>query len=490
MRLAKQALQWALRGKGTEILRRLGTEALKSETVRRFLLGYIEDKLKKDEYDALVGARHRPPGVRRDMAWAAYAMLKSLDRGIREGRISPKVVDKLAEVFAGGVLLNWSQRGEISKRFQEMGEKGPPGFLVISPAKACNLRCEGCYAASGANTEKLSAEVFDRIITEAKELWGVRFFTISGGEPFLWRDGETRFLDIIEKHSDCYFLTYTNGTLIDEETAERLGDLANLTPAISLEGFREETDCRRGPGVYDKVLKAMELLRRHGVPFGISVTATRLNYKLILSDEFLDEFFERQGATYGWIFHYMPIGRGVLLDLMPTPEERVWMWRREWEVIRERGYFYVDFWNHGTFSAGCISGGRQGGYLYIDWNGDIFPCVFVPYSPVNIVEIYRQGGTLEDAYKYPFFKALRRWHDAYGFGKGDPQRHHNWLAQCAIRDNFLMMKRLVERYKPKPADDAARQLVEVPEYSQWMIEYGRRLRQLTEPIWREAYLRS
>ena len=37
--------------------------------------------------------------------------------------------------------------------------------------------------------------------------------------------------------------------------------VGNFVPAISLEGFEEATDGRRGDGVYKKVRKAMELLR-------------------------------------------------------------------------------------------------------------------------------------------------------------------------------------------------------------------------------------
>jgi MoaA/NifB/PqqE/SkfB family radical SAM enzyme len=177
-----------------------------------------------------------------------------------------------------------------------------------------------------------------------------------------------------------------------------MAKIGNLTPALSVEGWRELTDARRGSGVFDRVLAAMGRLRSAGVPFGISLTATRHNAEEILSDEFIDYFFEEQGALYGWIFHYMPIGRAFTLDLMPTPQQRLWMWKRSWEIIRERRLFLADFWNHGTLSDGCISAGRStgAGYMYIDWNGAVSPCAFVPYSPVNVKDVYKRGGTLND----------------------------------------------------------------------------------------------
>jgi MoaA/NifB/PqqE/SkfB family radical SAM enzyme len=140
---------------------------------------------------------------------------------------------------------------------------------------------------------------FDRIVTEAKTLWGVRFLAVSGGEPLAYRSEGKDLLDIAEKHPDIFFMFYTNGTLIDGKTARRMAALGNVTPAISVEGWRERTDERRGTGVFDKVLGAMEQLRKAGVFFGISLTATRYNVEEIFSDEFLNFFFEEQGAFYG-----------------------------------------------------------------------------------------------------------------------------------------------------------------------------------------------
>lgn len=479
-----------LRGvSGRNIITRLSAPAFKNRAIRKALLFYIKNHLDRGNYSAIISGT-RPRGVKRDVAWAAWALLRSLDRAMDEGRLSERFADRLTQVFLNNVVRNWSEKGAINSDFKEKGGKGPPGFLVISPAKACNLRCPDCYAASGANPEKLSAQEFRRIIREAKGLWGIRFFVISGGEPFLWRDGKTGLLEVIGENPDCLFMAYTNGTLIDDRNADRLAELANLTPAISLEGFEKETDRRRGKGTYKRALEAMARLREMGVPFGISLTATSENYRLLLSDPFLEEFFVRQGATYGWIFQYMPIGRRADMSLMLSPEERLWMWRRGWEVIREKGYFLMDFWNQGTVSGGCISGGRHTGYLYIDWNGDVYPCVFVPYAGANLREIYANGGTITDAYDSRFFRAIRRWHDAYGYGRTEPHEHRNWLAPCAIRDHFTMLKRLVKIHRARPSDDGARWLLENPENEALMRKYQRRFSEITEPIWKGDYIRD
>ena len=55
-----------------------------------------------------------------------------------------------------------------------------------------------------------------------------------------------------------------NGTLVDEAFCEQMKEVGNLSLSISLEGFEEVNDLRRGAGVYEKVLHAMDLLKASG----------------------------------------------------------------------------------------------------------------------------------------------------------------------------------------------------------------------------------
>ena len=303
----------------------------------------------------------QPPRIAQDCADIMRALFSSSLRALNRQQVSRPFLRNGIRALMGS---NYLYSDELQNIYQRFGEKHtgqtPPWTIVISPTKACNLRCTGCYAnADEKSAEHLEWELFDRIITEAKTLWGIRFFTISGGEPFAYRSQGKTLLDAAAKHNDCFFMVYTNGTLIDEEVAGRIAELGNLTPAISVEGMEAATDKRRGAGVFKRILAAMGNMRKARVPFGISLTATRLNAEEILSDDFIDYFFNEQQATYAWLFQYMPIGRGYTLDLLPTPEQRVWMWRRVWDIIRNREIFIADFWNCGTVSEGCIAAGAR-----------------------------------------------------------------------------------------------------------------------------------
>ena len=469
--------------RGIDALLKLGEVAITNRYARRFLLNSVEKRIYEDLIEK--NPDNRPLKVQEDKWMLGKALLHSVERGFNKGLISKEAAKGLLQVFIGNVFF-----GGFYKRRKFIEKHGfkPPMFITISPTKACNLKCIGCYANADPTTlSKLPYEVFDSIIKDAKESWGANFFVISGGEPLMYKDSGKTLLDILKKHSDCYFLMYTNGTLIDDKMAKSLTSVGNITPAISVEGFKEETDARRGKGVYDKILIAMENLRNNGVPFGISVTVTKDNVKRVVDEEFIDFYFDKQGAIYGWYFHYMPIGRGYTLDLLPKPEDRVELLKEEWKLVKKKNIFLVDFWNSGTASDGCISAARGGGYFYIDWDGNICPCVFVPYYLDNIIELYKKGKKLDDAIQSKLFKRIRKWQSEYGYEKPGKEVG-NWFRQCPIRDHYRVMHEILIETKAKANDPSGESALKDDKYEKGLIAYGEAIDKLTKEMWEKDYL--
>jgi MoaA/NifB/PqqE/SkfB family radical SAM enzyme len=451
--------------------------------LRRILVEYAEGKAYKRLIEKnLTG---RPIRVQQDKFILVRNMIRSFDRALKDNRISNKVRKAYLNFFF--LILG---RGEDKvKEFEEKYGFTPPKFLTISPGEFCNLSCVGCYAGgSSVNSKKLPYHIVSRILREKKELWNSYFTVISGGEPLLWKSDGKGIIELAKEHSDNFFLLYTNGTLIDKGIAKRLEEMGNITPAISIEGFEKETDARRGKGTFNKILRAFENLREYGIPFGISITATRNNAELIVSDKFIDFCFEKQGALYGWIFQYMPIGRDYNFDLMVTPEQRLYMLKQTRKLNRDRGIFIADFWNSGPISDGCISAGRgRGGYFYIDWKGDVMPCVFLPYSTHNIIEVYKNGGDLNTVLFSPFFEAVRKWQKEYSYLKQAPYVG-NQIRPCPIRDHYRVMHRLIQEMKAKPINEEAANALKDKDYYEKLSTYGDAVGRLTEPIWKKEYL--
>ena len=418
------------------------------------------------------------------------AMLHGAVKNLDKNYISNDIVDKLIEVLVINSLLNEADGYESTiEKFKGKYGENPPSFIVLSPTQRCNLNCTGCYAGSNSETAAtIPYSTVDKIVGEVHDNFGSRFITISGGEPFMYKSEGKTLLDIFEKYNDMLFLVYTNGTLITPEIAERLHQLKNVTPAISVEGMEEETDNRRGKGVFKRILKAFDNLRNVGVPFGISVTSTSLNADLLLTDKFYDYYFEEQGASYMWQFQLMPIGRGKEVhELVVPPDKRVQLYEVWKKMLKEKKYCIADFWNSGVLSNGCVAYGRSGGYIYIDWNGNIMPCVFIPFYSDNIYDLHKNGKNLSDALFSDFMKNGRKWQNEYGLK--DRKHPTNWLMPCSIRDHYDNFLKTILPKDAKPELKQSTEMLNSDEYYQELVKYDKQLAKKTKELWEKDYMK-
>lgn len=306
---------------------------------------------------------------------------------------NPVVRERTAvNFFINGGLLGVPRQRESAKKLGV----GVPWAVLMDPTERCNLRCKGCWAGDYQLRQDLSLETMDRICREGEEL-GINFYVISGGEPMVRKDD---LLELAARHPDQMFHIFTNGTLITREFAQRAAERGNIVFALSLEGLEEATDNRRGRGVFQKIMKAMDILRSEGLIFGFSATYTRTNTEEVASDAFIDLMVSK-GCSFGWYFTYIPIGRDVDLEFMATPAQRAYMFDRIKYFRTTKPIFPVDFWNDGEASLGCIAGGRR--YFHVNAAGDVEPCAFVHYSTCKIQEV-----SLAEALQNPLFKAYQQ----------------------------------------------------------------------------------
>lgn len=301
-----------------------------------------------------------------------------------------------------------------------------PWVVLMDPTSACNLKCKGCWAAEYGHKSNLSLDEMRKIIRESREL-GTHFFMFTGGEPMVRKKD---LITLADEFGDCIFLTFTNGTLVDDEFCLELKRVKNMALALSIEGTQETTDARRGDGTYGKVLEAMKLLKKHKCVFGTSVCYTSANYMAVTSDEFYDMEIEN-GAKFAWYFHYMPIGADADTALLLTPSQREHVYR----AIRDKRnsktgkpIFTVDFQNDAEFVGGCIAGGRN--YFHVNSEGDVEPCVFIHYSDSNI----REKSILE-CLKSPLF---------YQYYKGQPF-NDNMLQPCPMLENPQALRKIIKK---------------------------------------------
>ena len=402
----------AVRGKGTE---HMTEEAVKLINLAEPLLS---KRYKASAFDAARKFVQDPNGK-----WMEYAY-----RAINE--IDPHIL-KMNVLNLGyeGMFSGYNYVMELRKKY----DCNMPWILLFDPTASCNLHCKGCWAAEYGKTLNLTYEEMDKLVTEGEEL-GIHWYMCTGGEPMCRKND---LLKLAAAHQNSVFHLFTNGTLIDEEFCEAVQKLGNISFSLSLEGFEEVNDGRRGEGIFDKVLAAMDLMKKHGLLFGTSICYTRANLETVTSDEFLDLLIEH-GCRYSWYFHFMPVGMDAAPELMPTVEQRKYIYHRLREIRSDKSdkqIFVMDFQNDGEYVGGCIAGGRN--YCHINPKGDVEPCVFIHYSSANIREV-----TLLEALKQPLFMAYR---DRQPFNS-------NHLRPCPMLENPEILQEMIKETGAKSTD--------------------------------------
>ncbi|NLL71361.1 MAG: radical SAM protein [Epulopiscium sp.] len=375
------------------------------------LMDWVDRFAKKDLFEGQRKA-FRKVIENPDNNW--YQLMKSLWTDVDDD-----VRKKMFENFIlNASLIGWQKQEECREKYN----CNIPWAILMDPTSACNLKCIGCWAAEYGDKLSMDYDTLDSIINQGKEL-GVYFYIYSGGEPLVRKKD---IISLCEKHADCMFLSFTNGTLIDEAFADEMLRVKNFVPAISVEGFEEATDFRRGKGTFAAVKKAMEILKAKKLPFGVSCCYTSKNVDVIGSEEYFDSIIE-WGAKFAWFFTYMPVGVDAVPELLATAEQREFMYHQIRQFRKEKSIFTLDFWNDGEYVEGCIAGGRR--YLHINANGDIEPCAFIHYSDSNIKE-----KTLLEAFQSPLFMA---YHNNQPFNQ-------NHLRPCPVLDNPGRLTEMVE----------------------------------------------
>lgn len=145
-----------------------------------------------------------------------------------------------------------------------------PAILQLHATAHCNLACRHCYSSSGPRRKgRLDPSTVARLLEDAAAL-GYGILSVSGGEPLM----DPGLFDHL---SAARALGYqvdlvSNGTLIDDSAAERLGASADLV-AISLDGPpRLHDSLRDAPGSFERAVAGLRRLKRTGL--GVAIIHT------------------------------------------------------------------------------------------------------------------------------------------------------------------------------------------------------------------------
>lgn len=322
--------------------------------------------------------------------------------------------------------VNFGLRGMMAVRaFQRRLERDEhfPAFLFLSVTDSCNLCCRGCWVSANGSKRELDLDTLNRIVMESARK-GVSTFGVLGGEP-LMHEG---LMDLFARNPESYFLLFTNGTMISDEVASRLKELANVSPLISIEGRERVSDERRGGNaVFSRSMDGLENCRRRGLVTGVATSVCQSNYDDLVSEEFIRELIDR-GVHYLWYYIYRPVGPDPAPELALTQEQVLGLRRFMVEIRSRVPLLIVDsYWDHDG-RAMCPAAVGIG--YHVGPGGDIEPCPPVQFARENV----RDGQTLAELVQDSAFLARFR-EVASGSTRGCLLMEQPELLLSAVRES-------------------------------------------------------
>jgi MoaA/NifB/PqqE/SkfB family radical SAM enzyme len=314
------------------------------------------------------------------------------------------------------VAAHETRAGKTRDRLLTEGICVPP-LLIVSTTEQCNLHCKDCYASNLSREPEvqLTGERVNDILNEASEA-GCSTIMLAGGEPLL----ASGWIFTAAAHKELLVLVFTNGTLFTEGWYKFFDTHRNLIPIISVEGSPERTDDRRGGGVTEKIIGAMEKLRQWEIPFGISVTTGGHNLDEVTSDSFPAPYITL-GCRLVIHVEYVPMGTAQEFTPLSAAEKEA---LAVYCDTRNDGAIYIAFPGNEGVYGGCLAAGR--GFLHITASGSLEPCPFAPYSDVNLADM-----SFKEALRSPLLEAIRA--EAPNLREG--------LGGCSLRSREALLTR-------------------------------------------------
>lgn len=263
-----------------------------------------------------------------------------------------------------------------------------PPVIFLSLTNRCQLRCPGCSGHKN-DSRDMPFGLADQIVTESRAA-GTRYFILLGGEPFLWPG----LGDLVAGHREAYFQIATNGLLVDAVSVKALRRAGNVSITFSLDGPEEDTNPRRGPGVFKRIVEGMAFAKSQGLPVSADVLVGRDNFAVVQSDSFIQDMVSR-GALLLYYLPYKPVGESPDPSLVLRPEERKVLYRRVVDLRSRYPLVTVDHEYDLGLLGGCLA--TQGLALYVSAAGLLQPCSNLHYGDARIDgrrpidEVYRNS---------------------------------------------------------------------------------------------------
>jgi len=257
------------------------------------------------------------------------------------------------------------------------------GQAFIAVNRKCPFNCWYCSSDNTPDNELTLSEI-DKIINLFKE-WGVSTVVYTGGEPLLREDID----DLISNYSkELTFVILTSGYGLDPQRAKRLKKMGLFAISISLDHYKKEiNDKSRGlSGAFDISLKAIKNAKNAGL---YTVVQTVASDELLQNNNLWHFIDFIKGLEVDELFLLEPLCTGRLFDapggvLLENKEiERLKSLHCQASQIKDIPKVITSSHIEDPHKYGCGAGTE---HIYVDTEGNLWPCNFLPISLGNILK--------------------------------------------------------------------------------------------------------
>lgn len=299
------------------------------------------------------------------------------------------VIDRIAEALsldplaAAARYVGFSEklrgRGLLERVARTAGSYPIPHFGFIEVTRKCPTLCRICAIDTGRGSEEvLTFEEICGVVDQFKEI-GIKYVALTGGDPLV-RGDLVAILEHIGKRGMGAGFSTSLLNLTDRMARDIAATGAQIQ--VSIDGSSAETnDYNRGVGSFEKAMKGIQLLTKHGIEFRIAFCIMKHNAADIPS---MVKLAERVGAKEVAFRKLKLLGRALELKDQVYPNRQdmasayAVLYRqaygRKSEAVRINSkYTEVLFGGRGAgFDTLPCGAGRN--IIHVTYKGDIVPC--------------------------------------------------------------------------------------------------------------------
>lgn len=158
------------------------------------------------------------------------------------------------------------------------GQKFTPYIVALEVTLRCNMRCLHCGSNADGNPREreMTLSEWKRVVDELIDL-GAEYFTLSGGEPFVW--AHWRELASHIRRREKVLSIISNGSLITDDDIRFLASIGMWNVALSIDGLAASHDrIRRMRGSFTKAIDALRRFKKTPIKVCVTTSVNRINF--------------------------------------------------------------------------------------------------------------------------------------------------------------------------------------------------------------------